>query len=512
MKRTRITFDFDILGDERRNSYEKLVQIVCASRWGSGIDIFGIINENHRRLFDFIEKGAIVIDENEYDLQEPCADSETVRSMKAILGKRKNHHVLREMAALFTDEPFEASDYHRNTIYFPNLKAFVRADGMNPEHIEEMLSLDGCDKIILFPYFPLDGKSAYYELTLAVRKDSFVDYLNRVEERRVEKINEEIRQELERHAAGYGSILRREEKSDWKAVEQVVYRAYRDVPSTDTDDDVMEALLVHKLRYCTAFVPELDYVAEYNGEIIGNIMYTHSKVVGDNGEWDTLTFDPISVLPQYQRQGVDSALIHKTLSLARDLGYRAVVIFGNEHFFPRFGFCPASWYGITTAGGKNFPEFMALPLYDGALEGVHGRLICDEIYTTLDKEEAKKLNAKLAEPMNVDEYIDAQRSDIQQFLLKVRETIKAALPDATEKISWQMPTFWRGQNLIHFAAQKNHLGIYLGAEAMTHFAPRLRTYKTSKGAVQFPYQGFGDEQLALISEIADWCGQENNNG
>ena len=107
----------------------------------------------------------------------------------------------------------------------------------------------------------------------------------------------------------------------------------------------------------------------------------------------------------------------------------------------------------------------------------------------------------------IDEYIKAQSEHVQALLLDVRRTIRNAIPDATEKISWSMPTFWRGSNLIHFAAQKNHLGIYPGAEAMEFFAARLTTYKTSKGAVQFPYQSFGAEQLALIAEIATWCGK-----
>jgi uncharacterized protein YdhG (YjbR/CyaY superfamily) len=55
---------------------------------------------------------------------------------------------------------------------------------------------------------------------------------------------------------------------------------------------------------------------------------------------------------------------------------------------------------------------------------------------------------------------------------------------------------------------KNHLGIYPGAAAMEHFAPRLTEYQPSKGAIQFPYKGFGDGQLALISEIAVWRGRE----
>jgi uncharacterized protein YdhG (YjbR/CyaY superfamily) len=110
---------------------------------------------------------------------------------------------------------------------------------------------------------------------------------------------------------------------------------------------------------------------------------------------------------------------------------------------------------------------------------------------------------------SIDSYISAQAEAVQPLLKSVLKTLRKALPTATEKISWQMPTFWKGQNLIHFAAQKNHLGIYPGAEAMEHFSPRLTDYKTSKGAAQFPYKTFGDEQLALIAEIAAWRGEHN---
>ena len=306
-------------------------------------------------------------------------------------------------------------------------------------------------------------------------------------------------------AAGYNATLRKERKSDWRAVEQVTYRAFRDAPPTGSGDDGNEALLAQKLRSSASFVPQLDFVAELNGSVIGNIMYTRSKVTGDDGgEWETLTFGPISILPKYQRQGIGSALIYKTLEVARALGYRAVLIFGHESYYPRFGFKPASEFSITTDDGSNFPAFMALPLYDGALDGVHGRLICDEVYSNLDRRESDELNAKLAEPMDIDEYIDAQPETLQGLLRSVREAIRAAAPDAYERVSYQMPTFWQGQNLIHFAAQKYHLGIYPGGEAMIHFAPRLAKYKTSKGAIQFPYKGFGDTQLALIAEITAW--------
>jgi len=506
MKRTRIIFDFD---GAWRESIDRLEQIICSSHWASGINF--VSNDDHKLLLGFVKNGVIVIDECEYESQESPADySENSRLFKDLLGKRDTHHILWDMTALFADQQFERANYYRNTIYLPNQKAYMRADGMKPEDIAEMLASDECDKIILFPYFPLGEHPAYYELSLGIKKSEFTHLMSKIKERQTNKMFEVIKQANKRSMAGYRATLRVEKKSDWKTVEQITYRAFRDAPPTGADDDGMEALLARKLRSRAAFVPELDYVAELNGLIIGNIMYTRSKVVGDNeNEWDTLTFGPVSVLPKYQRQGVGSALIRKTLEAARELGYRGVLIFGHESYYPRFGFKPASEFGIVTAEGKNFPAFMAMPLYDGAFDGVRGRLICDEVYYTLDKEESDKLNAMLAEPMDIDEYIDAQPYGVQPILRKVRGVIRSAIPGAVEKISYQMPTFWIERNLIHFAAQRNHLGLYPGAAAMEYFKPRLTAYKTSKGAVQFPYKTFGEKQLSLISEIAVWCGQEN---
>lgn len=86
----------------------------------------------------------------------------------------------------------------------------------------------------------------------------------------------------------------------------------------------------------------------------------------------------------------------------------------------------------------------------------------------------------------IDEYIRMQPEEVQTLLHKVRETIRASAPDAIEKISWRMPTFWQKENLIHFAAFKKHIGLYPGDEAVRVFADRLEDYKTSKGAIQLP--------------------------
>lgn len=105
-------------------------------------------------------------------------------------------------------------------------------------------------------------------------------------------------------------------------------------------------------------------------------------------------------------------------------------------------------------------------------------------------------------PNSIDEYIAAQPEDVQPLLQSIRETIRAAAPKATEKISWRMPTFRQGGNLIHFAAFKKHIGLYPGGEATTEFAGRLAGYKTSKGAIQLPLGKPIDYEL--IADIVRW--------
>ena len=83
-------------------------------------------------------------------------------------------------------------------------------------------------------------------------------------------------------------------------------------------------------------------------------------------------------------------------------------------------------------------------------------------------------------PQTIDEYIVLQDEAVQSRLREVRAIIHAAIPDAEERISWSMPTYWKGKNLIHFAASKKHLGVYPGGEATTVFADVLKDYDVSK--------------------------------
>ncbi|HEV2261931.1 MAG TPA: DUF1801 domain-containing protein [Candidatus Rubrimentiphilum sp.] len=83
--------------------------------------------------------------------------------------------------------------------------------------------------------------------------------------------------------------------------------------------------------------------------------------------------------------------------------------------------------------------------------------------------------------------------DVQQLLRKVRQTIRAAAPNATETISYGIPAFRQDGILVWFAAQKNHIGFYPGASGIRKFKNELADYKYAKGSVQFPL----DEPLPL---------------
>ena len=113
-------------------------------------------------------------------------------------------------------------------------------------------------------------------------------------------------------------------------------------------------------------------------------------------------------------------------------------------------------------------------------------------------------------PKNIDEFITGQPAEVQPLLQAVRETIRVAAPEATEKISYQMPTFWQGENLIHYAAFKSHIGLFPGGEAVGAFAERLSGYKTSRGTIQLPLNKPIDHEL--IAEIVRWRIEQAQSG
>ena len=190
-------------------------------------------------------------------------------------------------------------------------------------------------------------------------------------------------------------IIRLERPDEHYAVEEITREAHWD-GNWEAEPCVCDThLLVHRLRQCPAYVPELHHVAELDGKLVGHIIYAISKIVDDdNNETEVLTFGPLSVLPAYHNQGIGKALIQHSFREAQRLGYRAVLIFGHPDYYPRVGFRRAAEFGITTSDGKNFDPFMAYPLYEGALDGIQGRYYHDPVYDDLTQKDAEIYDKK----------------------------------------------------------------------------------------------------------------------
>lgn len=116
---------------------------------------------------------------------------------------------------------------------------------------------------------------------------------------------------------------------------------------------------------------------------------------------------------------------------------------------------------------------------------------------------------KTDNPKTIDDFILQYPKETQILLQKVRETIKAAAPEATETISYGIPTFQFHGNLVHFSGYAHHIGFYPGSEGVEHFRGELSGYKPSKGTIQFPL----DKPIPfdLIRRITEFRLAENLN-
>jgi predicted N-acetyltransferase YhbS len=173
--------------------------------------------------------------------------------------------------------------------------------------------------------------------------------------------------------------LRPEEEKDRRIVEELTREAFWNVYEPGTDVH----LLVHKLRECEKFVKDLDFVAVLGDKIVGNIVYAEATVTGadsENKEHTVLTFGPVSVLPEYQNRGIGAKLIELTARLAGEMGYRAILIYGDPGYYGRFGFRVSKEYGITNKDKKYPAALQVLELYPGALSGITGIFDEGDVY------------------------------------------------------------------------------------------------------------------------------------
>jgi len=143
----------------------------------------------------------------------------------------------------------------------------------------------------------------------------------------------------------------------------------------------VEHLILHNLRNSKSYIRELDLVAVIENERTGHIISTKAKIIDSlNKEHEVLCVGPLSVLPEYQKQGIGSKLLEESIHIARELGFSGMILFGNPEYYHRFGFVNAQEYSITTKEGQNFEPFMALELQINGLGNVKGRFLEDAVF------------------------------------------------------------------------------------------------------------------------------------
>ena len=188
-------------------------------------------------------------------------------------------------------------------------------------------------------------------------------------------------------------IIRNEKESDQREVETLIREAFwnLNVPGCD------EHYLAHILRGHKDFIPELDLVAELDGRIIGNVMYTKSHLKDETGnDKEILTFGPLAVLPGYQRMGVGKALLERSFDIARNMGYDVIVIFGSPANYIARGFKSCKKYNICLEGDI-FPTAMLVKeLIEGALDGKK-MIFSESSAFNIDRSEAEKFDSLFPE-------------------------------------------------------------------------------------------------------------------
>lgn len=190
-------------------------------------------------------------------------------------------------------------------------------------------------------------------------------------------------------------LIRQEEENDYLCVEEITRIAFS-YPGRIERGKIgcpYEHWMVHELRKRDGIL-SLSLVAEVDNLIVGHIICSDAVVKTTDKSLPVLNFGPISVLPEYQRQGVGKALIKAMIQKATALGYGAILFFGRPEYYPQFGFVDASLFGITDSEGYNYPAFMGMELkrnYFSSADG--GKYYESDIYNDdLNREKVKEFD------------------------------------------------------------------------------------------------------------------------
>ena len=181
-------------------------------------------------------------------------------------------------------------------------------------------------------------------------------------------------------------IIRLEEKKDYREVENLVREAFWNVYKPGC----AEHYVIHVLRDDPAFIPELDFVMEQNGRLIGQNMFMKTIIEADDGRTiDVLTMGPIGITPELKRKGYGKAILDYSLKKAAKMGFGAVLFEGNIKFYSKCGFTFAREFGIRyhdLPEGEDDSFFLCKELIPGYLEDITGVYQTPKGYYVKDEE------------------------------------------------------------------------------------------------------------------------------
>jgi len=156
--------------------------------------------------------------------------------------------------------------------------------------------------------------------------------------------------------------IRKEEERDYKKVYEVNRLAFQ---------QENESKLIEKIRKGNNFVPDLSLVAKIDDEIVGHILFSRIKIVGDS-IFESLALAPMAVIPEFQKQGIGAELIKKGIDKAKELGFDSIIVLGHKEYYPKFGFKRASNWSIECPFEVPDEAFMAIELTEKAFEDKAG--------------------------------------------------------------------------------------------------------------------------------------------
>lgn len=195
-------------------------------------------------------------------------------------------------------------------------------------------------------------------------------------------------EKIQRLQSNQKITIRNEVPADYQRVEDITRKAFWNlyIPGC------YEHYLVHVMRTHGDFLPELDFVIEEDGQIIGNIMYTKARLIDEFGEEkEILTFGPICILPEYQRMGYGKLLLEHSFKQAVALGYDVIVIFGTPGNYVGRGFQCCKKYNICLENGTYPTAMMAKELKPQALDR-RKWMYHDSPVMNIDIEEAQRFD------------------------------------------------------------------------------------------------------------------------